>query len=174
MRGALLLVAIAACGKGDKLQWREQKLKAITAGPYTLPIPPGWRDTSESTMPALAKITDSLGPDGHVIVLEDATNTDTNIGIMWSDLSAAAAVLSCDQFGDNMIAAGLQIDKQNITQLKLGPDQGCVFNVRQDDTTGTMYARFHGDHFLTVQCSHVKPDKRLDDACDQLTAILKK
>ena len=41
-----ILVAIAALGGCKKqLKWSEKKLTTIEAGPFTIPIPAGWRDT---------------------------------------------------------------------------------------------------------------------------------
>lgn len=82
------LVGLLAAGCKDSLKWKPQQLKTVEVGPFTFDIPKGWRDTRESEDQKLARQHERLGPDtdAHILVRENASNTDANISFMWTDL----------------------------------------------------------------------------------------
>jgi hypothetical protein len=166
------LLSLGAC-KGSKLEWKPQVLTKVTAGSLTFEIPAGWRDISESSMPELAGITRTLGPNAHMIVRANDTNTDTNIAFMWADTGPN---VTCEQIVDAIAAQGseIKIDRSTVKAEAFGTDSGCSYHFRDASSVGTSWMRMHGAKFFTLQCLHEsRGDADADRVCTQLAAALK-
>src|SRR5262245_43654796 len=121
---AIWLVVAPACK--EKLGWNEHKLHSFEIGGIKFEIPKGWRDLSESADPRLARMTRRLGSDteAHIIVREDASNTDVNISFMVAELVGEP---TCDQFAAAMDGGGLHADRSTALTQQYGSDRGCSF-----------------------------------------------
>ncbi len=164
----LVVFALAAC-KGDGLQWKKHEIKQVQLGDFTLAVPKGWRDLRESEDSSLARLHTRLGADteAHIFVRENASNTDSNIALMWSDL---VGVPTCDQFSRAM---GGGIEKQTVLEQPYGADRGCSFWMKQDDSEGKTFVRFHPPKMLTLQCLRpAKGDDAADATCESVAAAL--
>ncbi len=168
----LVLLATAGC-KDDKLKWKAQVLTSIQVGTLKFEIPKGWRDLSESADPQLANITRRLGADteAHILVREDAKDTESNISFMLADLAGAP---SCDQWAAAMdLQGGPKIDHSTLRERTYGAESGCSFHLTDGGTAGRMFLRFQPPKFVTLQC--LRPgsgDANLDATCDRMAEAL--
>lgn len=175
VRTCLLLAFVAATGCKETLKWKPQQLKTVEVGPFTFDIPKGWRDTRESEDPKLAHQHERLGADtdAHILVRENASNTDANISFMWTDLVGAP---TCEQFVEALsLAGGFVIDKATLLHKDYGAEKGCGFAISDDTYGGKMHLRFRGGKFLTIQCMRPKAgDADADEACESFALALNK
>lgn len=175
LRTALVLgVVLAAIGCKREIKWEDQKIKTFTVGPFTAPIPSGWRDLHElgdkSKVPQL---------EGSMLMVETAETEvgfQANIIGMWGTpehiLGDAAA--TCDE------VAALVVKQQKATSLgkavesTVEGDRLCTFSSQLNDATGTYRTRFHGDQLLFVQCLRAtKGDPVGDAGCAAVWGALK-
>jgi hypothetical protein len=172
LRAILLVAALAAC-KGERLKWNAHAITKLTAGPFSVDIPPGWRDLSENSDPALAHLARRADPSAHMIVREDAANTDSNIALMWTDV---ARPINCKAFFaafDQMGASTSGIDRATLAAMPIGADELCTFHMTDGDSVGTGHVRMHGSGYATLQCMHDKGgDGDNDTTCEALRAAL--
>ena len=175
MAVVLAATAMAAACSKDKLEWKEHVLTRIEVGPFAFDIPRGWRDTSESADPQLARITRRLGPDAHMIVRENASDTDTNIAFMWTEASGGR--FTCEQFVaamGMMTSSDEKIDPDSVTSEELGDDLLCSFRMSIGKAVGQLWIRLRGTYYLTLQCTHLRSGDRDADAdCTQLVHALR-
>ena len=176
LRALLLVVVVAIPGcKGDRLKWNPHVLTKLTVGPYPLDIPPGWRDLSEAQDLQLAHLARRADASAHIIVREDATDADSNIAVMWTEvarpITCAAFFAAFDQMGES--TAG--IDRATLHATPLGADELCTFHMTDQGTVGTGHVRMHGKGYATLQCTHSKHGDAGNDAtCETLRAALER
>src|SRR5690606_21232030 len=164
MRTALLLgvLAIAGCSGDKTLEWKPQRSTACTVGDFTFAVPAGWRDISESKDPRLARLPEQLGPDAantHVLVREQAKNTDTSVSVMLADLVGSP---SCEQWVTAMnMQGGPKARMDSTTTETFGSDSGCSFQLLDGATEGRMVLRFRPPTFVVIQCLRRSEERRV-------------
>jgi hypothetical protein len=161
----LALVAAASACKDDKLTWKKHELHSFELDGVRFDIPKGWRDLRESDDPRLARMTRRLGADAeaHILVREDAENTNSNISVMLSELNGAP---TCDQFA---AAMGAEVDRSTVLPQKYGNDPGCSFWIKDGKSEGKTFLRFRGTKFITVQCLRpLAGDAKADATCEDV------
>jgi hypothetical protein len=160
----LVGLVVVAVGCKREIKWEAQKIKTFTVGPFTAPIPAGWRDLHE--LVDKSKIPQLEASMLTVETAETEVGFQANIIGMWGTpehlLGAAAA--TCDE------VAKLVIEQQKATSLgkaveaTVEGDRLCTFSNQINDATGTYRTRFHGDQLLFVQCLRATKGDPIGDA----------
>lgn len=165
------LILLVAC-KGEYLHWKPRVATTLTAGPFALAIPAGWRDLAENEDPTLAHMAARADETAHIIVREDAANTDTNVAVMWTTVPKA---ITCAQFFAALAQMGpsTNVDPSTTASFKLATDEVCKFHTKDHDSVGTTYLRMHDKGYATLSCLHDEHgDADADAICESLHLAL--
>jgi hypothetical protein len=165
----LVILVLLALGCKKELEWFPQQITKITEGPYTFDVPAGWRDLTECRDPDLSRMARRADDSAHILVREHATNTDSNIALMWTEI---VAPITCQQFFAQLARAE-GIDAKSFSAKPVGSDELCAFRMKDDELEGAGHVRMHGKAYVTIQC--LRPhggDADLDATCSRFAATL--
>ncbi len=171
-RAALLGVALLACKR--EIKWEAQKIKTVEIGPFSAPMPAGWRDLRElvdkSKIPQLQA----------TMVMPEVAETDlgfqANVISMWGTPAEifGAPVATCKDAADLTLKQQKAKPTGTPVESTVDGEPLCTFTSELNDATGTYRARTHGDHVLFVQCLRATKGDPLGDAgCSAIWSNLK-
>ncbi|CAN5319627.1 hypothetical protein BH11MYX1_BH11MYX1_49180 [soil metagenome] len=168
----VLVVASVGCKRG--IEWEDQKIKSFTVGPFSAPIPAGWRDLHElvdkSKVPQL---------EASMLMAETAETEvgfQANIIGMWGtpERVFGAAAAKCDEVADLVIKQQKATSLGTAVESTVDGDRMCTFSSQLGNATGTYRTRFHGDQILFLQCLRAtKGDPVGDAGCAAVWGALK-
>ncbi len=170
----LVLALFATGGCKHEIKWEDQKITMFEVGPFSAPIPAGWRDIHElvdkSKVPQLQA----------TMLMAEVAETDlgfqTNIIGMWgtpveilgADVSKCEAVAAEVMKQQKATSAGPTVEST------VDGDRLCTFSSQLNDATGTYRARFHGAKILFLQCLRATKGDPIGDAgCAAVWGALK-
>jgi len=172
MRATLLVVVVMIGGcKGEEqaphIPWLPHKITEVKLGPFTVPIPAGWRDMAEVDD---AQLRSAIPPGSRMLGFEAFSGDKhlANIQLAWP---AESGVMTCGE-----VAAAAKLSGMTVTTTKaihLGAIPGCRIAFRKSNVEALSVVGFAGDHRLTLTCTHdLAGDAEADKACAAVLASL--
>jgi hypothetical protein len=162
---ALVVVGCRATG------WRDDRATEVVVGPYTVPIPAGWRNLSEARDQTLGL---KGVADGYTVLVPERYAVEGKgpvIAMNWIMATRSPnQAIDCPGLAK---VAGKVGDASEGHAIQIDGDDGCLIR-HTDATLVTVGAlRFHGDAQFLVLCTHDKAgDPDADAACASVFASL--
>lgn len=167
-RAMVVVLLVAGCTSSP---WRSDRATEVVVGPYTVPIPAGWRNLSEAR-------DQTVGwrgvADGYTVLVPEryaVAGKGPVIAMNWimatrspnQAIDCPGLAKVAGKLGDVSVGHAIEIDG----------DDGCIIT-RTEATLVTVGAmRFHGDAQFLVLCTHDKAgDPDADAACAAVFASL--
>jgi hypothetical protein len=170
-RVAALVVVLSGCRDTG---WRGDRATEVVVGPYTVPIPAGWRNLAEAR-------DQSLGfrglADGYVVLVPERfvdAGKGSMIAMNWlMEARRPGQAIDCAGLARVPSSSGNTGGVADGHSIQIEGDDGCLIT-RNDGKLAIVGAlRFHGDFQFLVLCSRdVAGDADADAACKTVFAGL--